>query len=270
MSENRQSATQGMRPGAEPFADLCRKVVLLHHRGLVRAVAFPPAHRPAAGGRARGCRHHPLVGPTGRDRGARCARHRLRLSPLLEQPGAGGRLGLGACPHSRGGGARCRAPGGHEAGGAGRPRPQARAVPPRGRAHDRARPARLRHGPPAAPLPRRGAAPDGLDAAPASVVPAGREPRRSGAAARARRRSRRTVCHPGRGRRRPAGLSGPAAARQRRADRGLRRPHDPAQGRRRADAGATTGSRQRGVPLAARALRRRRRGQPRGHRAPTC
>ena len=29
MSENRHSATQGLRPGAEPFGDLCRKVVLL-------------------------------------------------------------------------------------------------------------------------------------------------------------------------------------------------------------------------------------------------
>ena len=226
-----------MRPGAEPFAELCRKVVLLITEDWFALSHFRPLIALLEGGRPRGCRRHPLVGPTRRDRGARRARHRLRLSPLLEQSGAGGRLGLGACPHSRGGGARCRAPGGHEAGGAGRARPQAGPVPPRGRAHDRARPARVRHGCAAATLPRRGAAPDGLDAAPAGIVPAGRERGRPGAAARARRRSRRTLRHPGRGRRRPAGLCGPAAARQRRADRGLRRPHDPAQGHRRADAG---------------------------------
>ena len=201
------------RPGGEPFAELCRKVVVLITEDWFALSHFRPLIALLQGGRARGRRHHPLVGPPRRDRGARRARHRLRLSPLLEQPGAGGRLGLGACAHPRGGGARCRASGGHEAGGAGRPRAQARALPPRGRAHDRARPARVRHGRAAAALPRRGAAPDGLDAAPAGLVPAGRERRRSGAAARARRRPRRAVCHPGRRRRRPAGVSGPAAAR---------------------------------------------------------
>ena len=145
------------------------------HRGLVRAVAFSPAHRPAQGDRARGRRHHPLVRPPRRDRGARRARHRLRLSPILQQPRARGGLGLGARAHPRGGGARCRASGGHEARDPGRPRAEAGALPPRGRAHDRARPARVRHGHAAAALSRRRAAPDGVDAAPAGLIPAGGE-----------------------------------------------------------------------------------------------
>ena len=234
------------------------------HRGLVRAVALSPADRAAAGDRARGCRRHPLVRPARRDRGPGRARHRLRLSPLLEQSRARGGRGLGARAYPRGGGSRGRASGGHEARDSGRPRPQAGALPPRGRAHDGARPARVRHGRTAAALPRRRAASDGVDAAPAGLISAGGELRRPGAATRARRRPRRAVRHPGRRRGGPAGVSGPAAAGQRRADRGLRRPHDPAQGHRRADAGARHAEAAR-HSARARALRRRRRRQPRGH-----
>ena len=123
-------------------------------------------------------------------------------------------VGVGAGAHPRGRGCRCRASGGDEAGGAGRARAQAGAVLPCGRAHDRARLARAS----ARAACCGSIAPAALRLMASTLrrptlVPAGREPRRSGAAARERRRPRTAVCHPGRRRRRLRGLSGHAAAR---------------------------------------------------------
>ena len=164
--ENWQSATEeNSKLGAEPFAELCRKVVRADHRGLVRAVALPSADRRAAGDRARRSSSSPARRvASARSRRWACASSTSTIAarraiPCARPP----RLGAGA--HPRGRGCRCRASGGDEAGDAGRPRAQAGAVPPRGRAHDRARLARLRHGPLLRLYRAGGAAPDGVDAA---------------------------------------------------------------------------------------------------------
>ncbi len=179
-------------------------------RGPAGALQLPAADRLPQGdcaGRG-GC--DPVVGPACRDRGARRAGHRLRPQPAVAEPGAGGLIGMGDRPRAGGGGPRRRASGGAGGRDPGRACLQARALALRRGADAGPCGQRGCGWEPAAALPRRRAAADGIDAAPAGIVPAGRECGRSHPAAHARHRPRRALRGAGRRRHRPAGVPGAA------------------------------------------------------------
>ena len=145
--ENRQPATKrDSKLGPEPFSELCRKVVLCvtedwfalsHFRPLI-AVLREVAHAVVVVTRSSG-----RLGEI-EALGARVIDfdfRRASSNPLREAA-----VGVGAGAHPGGRGRRRRAPGGDEAGGPGRARPQAGAGAARRRAYDGAGPARLRPG----------------------------------------------------------------------------------------------------------------------------
>src|SRR5215467_750924 len=155
----------------------------------------------------------------------------------------------------------------NEAGGARRIGSQADRGGARGRPYDGIGIAGVRREPAAAALSGCRSAPHRLDAEEALLVSAGGEPRRSGTAPRRWRRPGRTLHHPGWRRRRCGGLPGPATAPQRGAGCRLCRPHDSSQRRGRARCGVRS-AKATGRAHPSGALWRYGRGQSRG--GPWC
>jgi hypothetical protein len=156
VSENRQAAMRGARPGGEPFAELCRKVVVLitedwfalsHFRpliGLLKEIAREVVVVTRSSGRlgeieALGVRVIDFDYRRSSSNPAREAASAWALARILEAEAPDVVHLVAMKPVILGGLALKLVP-----------------CPPRGRAHDRARAARLRHGRAAAALPRRG------------------------------------------------------------------------------------------------------------------